>query len=106
MEWNKTLMLRPRNVLVSSGALAAILVATPAFAVEPAHLTASLGEGISSIAPALYPNNVATSVIRWPGSWAYNTTLKAGTPCSTTSLAAGMATTQVIYAQGNYRKCA
>jgi hypothetical protein len=83
-----------------------IVTAGEARAPEPARLTASLSNSYGAAASAVYANSTTqTSVVRWPGSWAVNTTLKAGTPCSTFALRPGQMTTQVIHAQGNYRKC-
>lgn len=77
-----------------------------ALAPEPAQLTQSLigGNGVS--AAAYYVNTSSqTKVVRWPGTWTANTTLNAGTPCSTVELAAGAEATRTIQANGNYRKC-
>ncbi len=91
---------------VVTAASTLVLTAGVARAPEPAHLTAPLSNSNGAAASAVYSNsNSPTTVVRWPSSWAFNTTLKAGTPCSTVALSAGMITTQVIHAQGNYRKC-
>jgi hypothetical protein len=81
--------------------------AETALAPEPAQLIAALTGSNGNGAAAWYVNSdVRTDVVKWPGSYVYNTTLVAGQPCSTVDLAAWMTTSRVIVATGNYRKCA
>jgi hypothetical protein len=76
-----------------------------ALAPEPARLRAPLSETISVSADAYYVNtSTSTTVLRWTGSYRHGTA-PAGTPCSTSGMAAGQETRQVIVASGNYRKC-
>ena len=94
----------PHRLLVVLACFAIVpnVVAAP----EPAMLTAPLSGCNGATAEAHYVNNkTATSVVRWPGTWTYNTALPAGTPCSTADLAAWVQTTWTIQANGNYRKC-
>lgn len=81
--------------------------ARPASAPEPARLTQPLNGPNGATGGAYYTSsNKATTVVRWPASWTYNTTLQPGTPCTTVNMEAGEVTTKVIHAYGNYRKCA
>lgn len=81
--------------------------ADTALAPEPARLTQPLSGSNGATGAAYYVNTtIETTVVRWSGSWMYNTSLAAGTPCSTVDLAAGVETGKVIQATGNYRKCA
>jgi hypothetical protein len=73
---------------------------------EPAQLTGALGASTGSTAAGYFINSkTPTTIVRWPGTWTANTSLKAGTPCSTVGLAAWQITTQTIQVNGNYRKC-
>lgn len=80
--------------------------AETALAPEPATLTQYLGGTNGATAGAFYSNtSVETRVVKWPGTFTYNTTLAAGTPCSTVDLGPWAQATRVIHASGNYRKC-
>ena len=103
------------HLRVAVGALAVVVVVSGALlmanasvvsAPEPARLTGNLA-GTNTWAHAVFnTSNLPTDVVQWPGTWAPNTTLKAGTPCFTYPATAGTTTTMVIQASGNYRKCA
>lgn len=76
-----------------------------AWAPEPAQLTASLNGSSGATAAAYYVNTSApTTVVKWPGTWTSGSPA-AGTPCSTTALAAGVETDWVIERMGNYARC-
>lgn len=95
-------------VVVMAGSAGGTFVATSgsALAPEPARLTASLSGGNGAAAAAYYVNtDQPTNVVKWPGTYLYNTTLAPGTPCSPYDLAEGAEAMRVIQATGNYRKC-
>lgn len=92
-------------VVAVSGTLL-VASASTVSAPEPARLNGNLS-GNNTWNYGIYINsNLQTTVVQWPGTWASNTTLKAGTPCFTYAATAGTATTLVIQASGNYRRCA
>ena len=103
-------MFRTALMTAATAACAAVVFlagAGTALAPEPAQLVAPLvgytGEG----ATAVYVNTgVTTAAVKWPASWTYNASLHAGQACSTTDLAANAIATQVIQANGSYRRCA
>jgi hypothetical protein len=95
-------------VVVMAGSAGGTFLATSgsALAPEPARLTAELTGSNGSSGAAYYINtNQQTNVVKWPGTYMYNTTLAPGTPCSPYDLAEGAEATRVIQATGNYRKC-
>jgi hypothetical protein len=76
-----------------------------AWAPEPAQVTVPLTGNTGTSAAAYYVNSLeSTRVVLFPGSWMAST-LASGTPCSTTSLPAGMTTNRVIERHGNYARC-
>jgi hypothetical protein len=81
--------------------------AATAIAPGPAKLSASLPATSGATVAAVYLNSrQPTSVRFYSASWTADTNGPgAGTPCSSTSLAADAVTSRVIQASGIYRRC-
>ncbi len=93
-------------VIAASAGAALLAGAGTALAPEPLMLTQTLANNNGASAAGFYLNSSVEGVaVRWPSSWTPNTSLVAGTPCSTTALLPWQQATKSIWATGNYRKC-
>jgi hypothetical protein len=94
------------GVWLGGAAVAFLADSGTALAPEPARVREALGTTQGTTGAAYYVNTgTLTGVVSWPGSYSPSTSLAPGTPCSTAGLGAGQQTSQVIVANGNYRKC-
>ena len=103
------------RILITSVAAAAIACSTAggwlagagsALAPEPLMLTSTLTGSNGATAAGYYiDTKVDGAAVKWPSTWTYNTSLAAGTPCSTVALSGAYLVTKYIQATGNYRKC-
>ncbi len=72
---------------------------------EGARLTANLSGTGSTVSATTFVSGEATTVVQFPGTWTYNTTLAAETYCTTVAAPAGSAVGMIIVRSGNYAKC-